>query len=239
MTSSKRPSDGKKILCIGMPVRDLIYHIKELPGRGEKVRAEQFDEIAGGNGLNASIGIVRLGGRALFSGPMGDASETSSEYIFAQLAKEGIDSNVVRMRRRRDAGVQCDDRSVRRTHDRHLPRSKTLERDAARQQRAAAGLRGGARRKPLRRLCDRVVRRSEQTENSGRARRRCGDVDARRTADDRLAHHLLNRSTHGNGRHGQSRGGFAAARRAHAVVPRGDARRPGHDVARRRRAHRR
>lgn len=97
MTSSKRPSDGKKVLCIGMPVRDLIYHIKELPGRGEKVRAEQFDEIAGGNGLNASIGIVRLGGRALFSGPMGDASETSSEYIFAQLAKEGIDSNVVRM----------------------------------------------------------------------------------------------------------------------------------------------
>lgn len=91
--------DGKspRILCIGMPVRDLIYHIKELPGRGEKVRAEQFDEIAGGNGLNAAIGIVRLGGRTLFSGPMGDASETSGEYIFTQLAKEGIESSVVRV----------------------------------------------------------------------------------------------------------------------------------------------
>ncbi len=123
-----------------MPVRDLIYHIKELPGRGEKVRAEQFDEIVGGNALNASIGIVRLGGRALFSGPMGDASETSSEYIFEQLAKEGIDSNVVRMPGDGNAGVQCDDRSVRRTHDRHLPRSKTLECDAARQQRTAAAI---------------------------------------------------------------------------------------------------
>ena len=99
MTSTPRQPDGKspKILCIGMPVRDLIYRIKDLPGRGEKVRAEHFEELAGGNALNAAIGIVRLGGRALFSGPMGDAAETSSRYIFEQLAKEGIDANVVHM----------------------------------------------------------------------------------------------------------------------------------------------
>jgi sulfofructose kinase len=99
MTSTKRQPDksAPKVLCIGIPVRDLIYHIKDLPGRGEKVRAEQFDEIAGGNALNASIGIVRLGGRVLLTGPMGDASETSSQYIFEQLAREGIDSNVVRV----------------------------------------------------------------------------------------------------------------------------------------------
>jgi sulfofructose kinase len=99
MTSPQRQPDGQspRILCIGIPVRDLIYHIKDLPGRGEKVRAEQFDEIAGGNGLNAAIGIVRLGGRVLFSGPMGDASETSAEYIFTQLAKEKIESRVVRV----------------------------------------------------------------------------------------------------------------------------------------------
>lgn len=97
MTTPRPDGKAARILCIGMPVRDLIYHIKELPGRGEKVRAEQFDEIAGGNGLNAAIGIVRLGGRALFSGPMGDEKETSGEYIFAQLAKEGIESNVVRV----------------------------------------------------------------------------------------------------------------------------------------------
>jgi sugar/nucleoside kinase (ribokinase family) len=97
MTSSKRQPDGKKIVCIGFPVRDLIYHIKELPGRGEKVRAENFDEIAGGNALNAGIGIARLGGHVVLSGPMGDAAETSSQYIFDQLAKEGIETDLVRM----------------------------------------------------------------------------------------------------------------------------------------------
>jgi len=96
MTSTRRQPDknAPRVLCIGMPVRDLIYRIKELPARGEKVRAEQFDEIIGGNALNAAIGIVRLGGRALFSGPMGDSSEASSQYVFEELAKEGIDCNV-------------------------------------------------------------------------------------------------------------------------------------------------
>src|SRR5471030_3492647 len=51
-----------------------------------------FDEICGGNALNAAIGIVRLGGRASVCGPMGDARETTSRYIFDKLAHEGIDT---------------------------------------------------------------------------------------------------------------------------------------------------
>lgn len=97
MTSPEPARPSPRILCIGMPVRDLIYRIKELPGRGEKIRAEHFEELAGGNALNAAVGIVRLGGRALFSGPMGDPSETASSYIFDQLTREGIESNVVRV----------------------------------------------------------------------------------------------------------------------------------------------
>jgi sulfofructose kinase len=99
MTTTARQPDvtGKKVLCIGMPVRDLIYHIKELPGRGEKVPAHKFEEIAGGNAPNAGIGIARLGGRVLLSGPMGDPSETSSEYVIDQLAKEGIETNLIRV----------------------------------------------------------------------------------------------------------------------------------------------
>src|SRR5262245_58584832 len=90
-------SKSPRVLCIGMPVRDLIYHIKELPGRGEKVPAQKFEEIAGGNAPNAGIGIARLGGRVLLSGPMGDPSETSSEYVVDQLAKEGIETNLIRV----------------------------------------------------------------------------------------------------------------------------------------------
>ena len=63
-----------------------------MPARGSKENASHFDEICGGNALNAAIGIVRLGGRASVCGPMGDARETSSRYIFDKLGHEGIDT---------------------------------------------------------------------------------------------------------------------------------------------------
>src|SRR5437667_919731 len=86
------PKIPPRILCIGMPVRDLTFRIDELPARGFKVNASHFDEICGGNALNGAIGIVRLGGRASICGPMGDAKETSSKYIFEKLGHEGIDT---------------------------------------------------------------------------------------------------------------------------------------------------
>src|ERR1700692_4232669 len=81
-----------RILCIGMPVRDLTFRVHGLPARGSKENATHFDEICGGNALNGAIGIVRLGGRASISGPMGDARETPSRYIFEKLAHEGIET---------------------------------------------------------------------------------------------------------------------------------------------------
>jgi sulfofructose kinase len=87
-------TDGKKprILCIGMPVRDLTFSVQAVPGRGQKFNADRFAQICGGNALNAAIGISRLGGKASLTGPMGDAGETSSRFIFEDLAKEGIDT---------------------------------------------------------------------------------------------------------------------------------------------------
>ena len=82
----------KNILCIGMPVRDLTFGVQAVPGRGQKFHADRFAQICGGNALNAAIGINRLGGQAILTGPMGDANETSSQYIFEDLAKEGIDT---------------------------------------------------------------------------------------------------------------------------------------------------
>ncbi len=86
------PKIAPRILCIGMPVRDLTFRIEQLPERGFKVHASHFAEISGGNALNAAIGIVRLGGRASICGPMGDVRETSSRHIFDNLAHEGIDA---------------------------------------------------------------------------------------------------------------------------------------------------
>ena len=88
-------TDSKKshILCIGMPVRDLTFSVEAVPGRGQKFNADRFAQICGGNALNAAIGINRLGGKASLTGPMGDAGETSSRFIFEDLAKEGIDTS--------------------------------------------------------------------------------------------------------------------------------------------------
>jgi sugar/nucleoside kinase (ribokinase family) len=96
MTDTKTSSRTKlppRILCIGMPVRDLTFRVHGLPARGSKENATHFDEICGGNALNGAIGIVRLGGRASICGPMGDAGETTSRYIYEKMAEEGIDTS--------------------------------------------------------------------------------------------------------------------------------------------------
>jgi sugar/nucleoside kinase (ribokinase family) len=87
-----------RILCIGIPVRDLTFRVEAVPERGSKANASHLAEICGGNALNAAITIARLGGRVSFAGPMGDALETSSRFILDLMAAEGIDTtHVVRM----------------------------------------------------------------------------------------------------------------------------------------------
>lgn len=65
--------DPSRILCVGMPVRDLVFRVHEIPERGKKMRATQFKEFSGGNALNAAIAIARLGGHVLMSGQIGRA----------------------------------------------------------------------------------------------------------------------------------------------------------------------
>ena len=92
MKSPAARNNPPRILCIGMPVRDLTFRVPGLPARGSKENASHFDEICGGNALNGAIGIARLGGRASICGPMGDARETTSRYIFEKMAEEGIET---------------------------------------------------------------------------------------------------------------------------------------------------
>jgi sulfofructose kinase len=74
-------------------VRDGTFRVERVPERGFKENASHFDEICGGNALNATIGIARLGARASLCGPMGDAGEMASRFIFDKLAEEGIDTS--------------------------------------------------------------------------------------------------------------------------------------------------
>jgi sugar/nucleoside kinase (ribokinase family) len=86
------PRRVPRILCIGMPVRDLMFRVEGVPERGAKTNASHFDEVCGGNALNAAITISRLGGHALLTGPIGDARESANKFIFERLAHEGIDA---------------------------------------------------------------------------------------------------------------------------------------------------
>jgi sulfofructose kinase len=89
------PSRPPRILCVGQPVRDFTFRVERLPARGSKASADHFEQICGGNSLNAAIGIVRLGGRAALCGPIGDARETACRDIFEQMADEGIETDYI------------------------------------------------------------------------------------------------------------------------------------------------
>src|SRR3954453_19206704 len=82
-----------RILCIGIPVRDLTFRVDAVPARGSKANATHLAEICGGNALNAAISIAWLGGRVAFAGPMGYAQETSSGFILERRASENIDTS--------------------------------------------------------------------------------------------------------------------------------------------------
>jgi sugar/nucleoside kinase (ribokinase family) len=88
MTAADRPSP--LILCVGMPVRDLVLRIDALPSPGRKIRASEFDQICGGNAPNAAVAIARLGGRVRLTGPVGE-SIADTQHILALLARESID----------------------------------------------------------------------------------------------------------------------------------------------------
>jgi sugar/nucleoside kinase (ribokinase family) len=81
----------KRILCAGMPVRDLIFTVPQVPARGQKLRAEAFQEVSGGNAPNAAVAIARLGGLARLCGPMGAADEPTQGAMLAAWRREGID----------------------------------------------------------------------------------------------------------------------------------------------------
>jgi sugar/nucleoside kinase (ribokinase family) len=88
-----RKTKSPRILCIGMPVRDLIFRVPDVPERGNKEHASEFIELAGGNSPNAAISISRLGGRVLLSGPIGGLLPASNAAIDDQFRNEGIDTS--------------------------------------------------------------------------------------------------------------------------------------------------
>ena len=88
----KAPKIPPRILCIGMPVRDLTFHTPRcsrarLQGERHRIRRNLRRQRAQCRDRHRSARRPRLDLR-----PMGDAKETSSRFIFDQMAHEGIET---------------------------------------------------------------------------------------------------------------------------------------------------
>src|SRR5258707_14017863 len=85
----KAPKIPPRILCIGMPVRDLTFRVSGVPARGSKENATHFEEICGGNALNAAIGIVRLGRPASLCAARGRIRDTTGSVTPRKTGHQG------------------------------------------------------------------------------------------------------------------------------------------------------
>ena len=91
MPSSSAPT----VLCAGIAVQDLVFGVSEFPPPGGKRMTDRLRIVSGGCAVNAAIAIARLGGRARYSGPLGDASDAVSSQLVTDMTREGIDTSAV------------------------------------------------------------------------------------------------------------------------------------------------
>jgi sugar/nucleoside kinase (ribokinase family) len=80
------------VLCAGIAVQDIVFRVNAFPQPGGKAMTDQMMIVSGGCAVNAAIAVARLGGRAHYSGPLGDEKDNSSNQLIAAMRNEGIDT---------------------------------------------------------------------------------------------------------------------------------------------------
>jgi sugar/nucleoside kinase (ribokinase family) len=91
-------SSSPAVLCAGIAVQDIVFRVAQFPAPGGKCMTNEFIIVSGGCAVNAAIAVARLGGRAHYTGPLGDVNDQVSNQLMGQMDKEGIDtSGVVRV----------------------------------------------------------------------------------------------------------------------------------------------
>lgn len=78
-----------RVICVGHAALDRVFTVASWPTASAKVPATRYEETGGGMAANAAVSIVRLGGEAMFWGPLG--ADGVAEVIRAQLHAVGVD----------------------------------------------------------------------------------------------------------------------------------------------------
>jgi sugar/nucleoside kinase (ribokinase family) len=121
---------------VGIAVQDIVFRVAKFPPPGGKTMTNEFMVVCGGCAVNAAIAVARLGGRASFAGPLGDPSDSVSNQLMSEMAREGIDTaGVVRIK---DAtapvsGIMIDEsgeRMIATYRDRRIEQARAPDPDA-------------------------------------------------------------------------------------------------------------
>ncbi|WP_246150030.1 carbohydrate kinase family protein [Agromyces intestinalis] len=85
------------VVCVGSVTVDTIALVDVLPGRDERVVAEQFVVAGGGPAATAAVTLARLGVPVGFAGVVGD--DEAGREARAALESEGVDTTLLRIDR--------------------------------------------------------------------------------------------------------------------------------------------
>ena len=221
------PKIPPRILCIGMPVRDLTFRVQRRCRRAAPRRTPAISTRSAA----ATRSMPRSASSGSAAAPRSAArwampAKHRAAIIFEKLAHEGIDTkHLVHMPGLVTpiSNIMIDpsgERTIVTFRDPELWKVHLPDTDDA-----AGGLRRHPDREPLRGILHRSLRRGAPARHSRGRRRRPRDVAARRPAHRVVASGVLQRAAAGDRRRRRRRRGAEEDREADAVVPGGHARR--------------
>ncbi len=77
-----------KLICLGIAVRDLVFHVATLPARPQKLSASSLLRAGGGMAASAAVAAARLGAEVSFWGRLGD--DVEGHALRAELQSHGV-----------------------------------------------------------------------------------------------------------------------------------------------------
>ena len=102
-----RKINSLRVVVAGSINMDLVAHCMQLPRPGETVRAEIFDQFAGGKGANQAVAAARLGAECHMIGRVGD--DGIGQELVKTLVRHGVNTDAVMVTPKTSSGMALID----------------------------------------------------------------------------------------------------------------------------------